>query len=100
MTYVITQPCVDEMNQDCVDVCPVACIYFDSEDEDRMLYINPDECIECAACESACPVTAIFQVDDVPAEWSEYTELNRLWFEDKEAVRERINELEPAKSHS
>jgi len=46
-----------------VDVCPVDCIY---EGEDQ-LYIHPDECIDCGACEPECPVTAIFPEDDVPA---------------------------------
>ena len=31
-----------------------------------MLYINPDECIDCDACVPACPVEAIFALDDVP----------------------------------
>ena len=64
MTYVITTPCIDVQDQACVEVCPVDCIHFD-EGEDRMLYINPDECIDCGACEPACPVTAIFAEDDV-----------------------------------
>ena len=67
MTYIITTPCGDVQDQSCVEVCPVDCIYFD-EGEDRMLYIQPDECIDCGACEPACPVTAIFAEDDVPAE--------------------------------
>src|SRR3954467_10563913 len=76
MTYVIAEPCVDVKNQSCVDVCPVSCIYIGDEAADRILYINPDECIECGACEPECPVTAIFHDSAVPAEWSEYTEIN------------------------
>ena len=95
MTYVITTPCIDVQDQSCVEVCPVDCIYFD-EGDDRMLYIQPDECIDCGACEPACPVTAIFAEDDVPEEEAEYTPLNAQWFEDKDAVRNRINELKPA----
>lgn len=80
MTYVITQPCVGVKDGSCVDVCPVDCIHpaageSDYEQYDQ-LYINPDECIDCGACEPACPVTAIFEESAVPAEWSEYTQLN------------------------
>jgi NAD-dependent dihydropyrimidine dehydrogenase PreA subunit len=94
MAYVITSPCIDVQDQSCVEVCPVDCIYFD-EGEDRMLYINPDECIDCGACEPACPVSAIFAEDDVPDAEKEFIELNRKWFEDKAAVRARVNELKP-----
>jgi NAD-dependent dihydropyrimidine dehydrogenase PreA subunit len=80
MTYVITQPCVGVKDGSCVDVCPVDCIHpaageADYEQYDQ-LYINPDECIDCGACEPACPVTAIFEESAVPAEWAEYTQLN------------------------
>jgi NAD-dependent dihydropyrimidine dehydrogenase PreA subunit len=95
MAYVVTQPCIQEKNKSCVDVCPVDCIYEESDTQDRMVYINPDECIDCGACESACPVTAIFEESAVPEEWSEFIELNQQWFEDKDAVRERIEELAP-----
>ena len=47
MTYIIAEPCVDLKDGACVDVCPVDCIY--TTDEDNMYYINPDECIDCAA---------------------------------------------------
>lgn len=94
MAYVITSPCIDVQDQSCVEVCPVDCIYFD-EGEDRMLYINPDECIDCGACEPACPVSAIFAEDDVPDSEKEFIELNRKWFVDKAAVRARVNELKP-----
>ena len=94
MTYVVTQPCLEEKNKSCVEVCPVDCIYDESDDLDRMVYINPDECIDCGACESACPVTAIFEESAVPEEWSEYIELNQQWFEDRDGVRARLIELE------
>ena len=96
MTYVIAEPCVDVKNKACVDVCPVSCIYIEDEGADRMLYINPDECIDCGACEPECPVDAIFESSAVPADWSEYTEINAQWFQDKDAVRARINEVKPA----
>jgi ferredoxin len=94
MAYVVTQPCIAERNKSCMDVCPVDCIYEGSGDLDQMVYINPDECIDCGACESACPVTAIFEESAVPDEWIDYVELNREWFEDREGVRERVIELQ------
>lgn len=96
MTYVIASECIDVLDQACVDVCPVDCIYYD-EGQDRLLYIQPDECIDCAACEPVCPVTAIFTEEDLPDKEQEFTALNAQWFEDKEAVRNRINQLFPEK---
>jgi ferredoxin len=95
MAYVIAEPCIDIKHKTCVDVCPVSCIYLESDDLDRMLYINPDECIDCGACEPECPENAIFQSEAVPPEWAEYIDLNRGWFEDKDAVRARIDALKP-----
>ncbi len=95
MTYVITDPCIDLLDKSCVEVCPVDCIHFE-EGTDRKLYIDPDECIDCGACEPVCPVTAIFAEDDVPDSQKEYTELDAKWFKDPEAVRARINEMKPA----
>jgi ferredoxin len=73
VTYVIVEPCIGTKNASCVDVCPVSCIY----EADDMYYINPDECIECGACEPECPVNAIFHESAVPAEWQSYTQRNR-----------------------
>ena len=95
MTYVITEPCIDVLDKSCVEVCPVDCIHYD-EGEDRMLHIDPDECIDCGACEPACPVTAIFAEDDVPDDMKEYTALNVQWYKDKAAARAKVNQLKPA----
>jgi ferredoxin len=72
MTYVITEPCVDAKHRSCTDVCPVDCIY----EGERMLYINPAECIDCGACEPACPADAIFYEIDLPDAWSNYEAVN------------------------
>jgi ferredoxin len=100
--YVITQPCIDVKDKSCIDVCPVSCIYIDSDDLDRKLYIHPDECIDCGACEPECPVNAIFESSAVPPEWQEFIELDKRWTmgteEDKNAVRARINEIQPPAS--
>lgn len=92
MTFVITQPCIDTRDQACVEVCPVDCIHFE-ESEDRMLYINPAECIDCGACQPACPVSAIFPEADVPADQAAYTPINALWFEDPAAARAQVEQL-------
>jgi NAD-dependent dihydropyrimidine dehydrogenase PreA subunit len=99
MAYVITQPCIDVKDKSCIDVCPVSCIYIESDDLDRKLYIHPDECIDCGACEPECPVTAIFEESAVPDEWHEFIELDKRWTtgseDDKNAVRARISEIQP-----
>ena len=94
MTYVIAEPCIDVIDTACVDVCPVDCIHYE-KDVDRKLYIAPDECIDCGACEPACPVTAIFAEDDVPDNMKPYTEINGLWFKDKDAARAKLAEVAP-----
>ncbi|MCF2705959.1 ferredoxin family protein [Arcanobacterium haemolyticum] len=78
MTYVIALPCVDVKDRACVDECPVDCIY----EGDRTLYIHPDECVDCGACEPVCPVEAIYYEDDVPDEWSAFTAVNSEFFND------------------
>jgi NAD-dependent dihydropyrimidine dehydrogenase PreA subunit len=93
MAYIVTEPCIAEKNKSCIEVCPVDCIYTGSDDLDSMVYINRDECIDCGACEAACPVTAIFEESAVPEEWTAYIEINELWFEDRDAARDRLAEL-------
>jgi NAD-dependent dihydropyrimidine dehydrogenase PreA subunit len=78
VTYVIAQPCVDLKDRACVDECPVDCIY----EGKRMLYIHPDECVDCGACEPVCPVEAIFYEDDTPEEWKGYYDANVHFFDD------------------
>jgi NAD-dependent dihydropyrimidine dehydrogenase PreA subunit len=45
------------------------------------LYIDPDICIDCGACEPECPVEAIFEEWDVPEEWEDYIDKNAAFFE-------------------
>jgi ferredoxin len=72
MTYVVCEPCHDCKYTDCVAVCPVDCFYQD----DMMLYIDPDECIDCGACVPECPVEAIFLDVEVPGRWTQYVQIN------------------------
>jgi ferredoxin len=73
MAYVVTEPCFDCKYTDCVVVCP-----SDSFREGaRMLFIDPETCIDCDACIPECPVAAIFYEGDVPEVWKDFIELNR-----------------------
>src|SRR3954447_13211454 len=72
MTHTVCEPCNDCKYTDCVAVCPCDCFYQD----ERQLYIDPDQCIDCAACQSECPVDAIFPDIAVPAQWSPFVALN------------------------
>jgi ferredoxin len=72
MAYVVAEPCHDCKYTDCVVECPCECFYQD----EHMLYIDPQTCIDCGACESVCPVQAIFPEREVPVKWTHYVELN------------------------
>ena len=78
MTYVIALPCVDVKDRACIDECPVDCIY----EGERSLYIHPDECVDCGACEPVCPVEAIYYEDDLPDEWTDYHKANVEFFDE------------------
>ena len=88
MAFVVTENCHRCRFTECVDVCPVDCFYGDAE----MLYISPDECIDCNACVPACPVEAIFSEDDLPEGQEKWIEINREKCESGEC--EQITELE------
>lgn len=72
MAHVVTEPCVGCKYTDCVVVCPMECFYGD----ERQLYVDPGDCIDCGACVPECPAEAIFRDVDVPAKWSGYVRLN------------------------
>jgi len=82
VTYVIGEPCIDVKDRSCVDVCPVDCIH----EAARMLVIDPEECIDCGACEPECPVEAIFPEDALPERWQEFVAINAAYLEGVEAV--------------
>lgn len=79
MTYIITEPCIGTKDTACVEICPVDCIYG-AEESGEMLYINPQECIDCALCVDACPVQAIFAENEVPAKWQSFIATNYQHF--------------------
>jgi aminoglycoside phosphotransferase family enzyme/NAD-dependent dihydropyrimidine dehydrogenase PreA subunit len=76
MTYVIGSGCVDVMDKSCVQECPVDCIY----EGDRVLYINPDECVDCGACKLICRVEAIYYETDLPEDQQQHLADNAAFF--------------------
>ena len=95
MAFVITEPCIGTCDTACVPVCPVDCIHgpLDKEGagaevegmeslDGMQLYIDPEACIDCGACEPECPVEAIYDEDDLPEEYQKYIEINAKFFEE------------------
>jgi NAD-dependent dihydropyrimidine dehydrogenase PreA subunit len=84
MAYVIAEPCIGTKDNSCVEVCPVDCIHPTPDepgyDDVEMLYIDPEECIDCDACVEACPVDACFAEDQLPEEWQKYTQVNADYY--------------------
>ncbi len=72
MAHVVTKPCFACKYTDCVVVCPVESF----REGEQMLYIDPDDCIDCEQCVPECPVDAIFLDENVPEEWTEFIKLN------------------------
>lgn len=72
MPHVVTDNCARCRFTDCVSHCPVECFHAD----DDRLYIDPNVCIDCSACIDACPVHAIYEVIDLPAEMSMWIAIN------------------------
>jgi len=98
MSYIIGRPCESTCDTACVAVCPVDCIHgpinpeglgaevvgmSKEELEGKMLYINPDECIDCGACLPECPVAAIYDSEEQAIEkdgTDEYVKRNYKFF--------------------
>jgi len=72
MAYVVAEPCIKCRYTDCVEVCPVDCFHAGP----NFLVIDPEECIDCAACVPVCPTKAIFEDSDLPEKWRPYAALN------------------------
>lgn len=84
MAYVITEPCIGVKDASCVAVCPVECIHPTKDEKEfateEMLYIDPETCIDCGACEPECPVEAIFEEEYVPESMKSFIVRNAEWF--------------------
>jgi len=89
MPYVVTLRCIGTKDRSCVEVCPVDCFYNikkkkyndrfgrEAKGEDYgMLVIHPEECIHCGACETECPVEAIYEDSGVPDDLKEFIAIN------------------------
>ena len=84
MPFIITDPCIGTKDTACVDVCPVDCIHPRKDEAEfeaaTMLYIHPEECIDCGACVPACPVTAIYDsIDSTPSTQKDLIEANAVY---------------------
>ena len=94
MTIVVTDNCSRCRFTECVAVCPVACFHADEE----MVYIDPDACIDCRACITACPVKAIYDADDLPAKYLHWTDINRARASMLPTVSDRLAPLPTAEA--
>ena len=90
MAYVIAAPCIDHSDQSCVAVCPVDCIAAEPG-VDRKFYIDPEGCIECGSCETACPNGAITRADQLPPEWAAFAAIDATWFADPWTARDAVD---------
>jgi ferredoxin len=72
MTFVVTENCRRCRYTDCVAVCPVDCFHGD----DEMLYIDPQQCIDCGACLPECPVEAIYEEGLLPEDLGSWLTIN------------------------
>jgi NAD-dependent dihydropyrimidine dehydrogenase PreA subunit len=90
MTYIIGEACIDVKDISCQSVCPVDCIH----EVDRMLVIDPEECIDCGACEPECPVEAILPEDAIPDDWQPFVAINYA-FPDIGKVNALVDEVKP-----
>ena len=89
MTHVVCKDCIGCKYTDCVVVCPVECFY----EGEQMLYIHPEDCIDCEACVPECPVEAIFHEDNVPEGEEGFTALTAEMASQCEVITEQKEPL-------
>lgn len=82
MAYVVTDACIKDFL--CVDECSTAAIAPQAADPAAgtvsQVFINPDECIDCGNCASVCENNAIFPVDELPADKTDFADKNGAYF--------------------
>jgi len=98
MPFIITDPCIETKDAACVDVCPVDCIHPRKDEPEfaqmTILYIHPEECIDCGACVPACPVTAIYDsIDSTPSNQKILIEANAIYRNGDADAMARAEEL-------
>ncbi|MCP4502098.1 MAG: ferredoxin family protein [Deltaproteobacteria bacterium] len=89
MPYVVIDNCNGCRFTDCVEVCPVDCFHGD----EKMLYIDPTECIDCGACEPECPVQAILEESELPSDQQEWIQINADKAPDLPVITEKVDPL-------
>lgn len=94
MTYIVTQHCVDCKYTDCVAVCPVDAFH----ESERMVFINPDTCVNCDACVPACPIEAIFSEENLPAKFQSWLDINKEGAAKYPVINQKKDALSGAKS--
>jgi ferredoxin len=82
MAYVIVDSCIKDAL--CVDACPTDCIHPKKDEEKfetvTQMYIDPNECIDCGACVSACTSNSIFAADELPDDKKDFGEKNAAYY--------------------
>ncbi len=89
MAHVVGNACFGCKFTDCVEVCPVECFY----EGEQMLYIHPDECIDCEACVVECPVEAIYEEFNIPEDEEAYVAHNAEMAPQSPSITERKKPL-------
>src|SRR5438034_11797398 len=83
MAYVIAAPCYTTKDKACVPACHVESSYEGA----KMLYSQPEDCIDCGASVEPCPVQAIFPANELPEKWKFYIEVNKNFFPEKDEAK-------------
>ncbi len=72
MAFVVGENCVKCKFTNCVDICPVDAF----REANEFLVIDPNECIDCSACETECPAEAIFDEKNIPEDQKQFIAIN------------------------
>ena len=56
------------------------------------LVIDPEECIDCGACEPECPVEAIFPEDALPDKWEPFVKINYAFPDGAAAINPLVDQ--------
>jgi ferredoxin len=89
MPHVVCAPCYECRYTDCVEICPVTAF----REGEKMVYIDPEACIDCESCVPMCPVNAIFADVNVPSQWQDYIQLNAEMAKNCPVISERKEPL-------
>jgi len=93
MPYIVVEPCINCRYTDCAEVCPVDDCFRIGV---NFLVIDPETCIDCGACQPACPVEACVPEDEVPDKWKHYVALNAEYAKKWPGIN---NEIGPMPDH-